>query len=189
MLEDIIDSKTDSAVLSLFLVAPERSFSPFEVARRLRLPHSKVTHSMNKFAGQGQLKSFAKHGKKYYLVNSKYRLLPEIKSYFKKEGPAYTDELFSAIKKLGWVKAAFLSGIFCGYPNLPVDILLVGKINLKRMANFMAKLEKLMGQEINYSVMTVAEFQTRRDTFDKFIKDIFDYKHLVVVDELKKKKK
>jgi hypothetical protein len=34
--------------------------------------------------------------------------------------------------------------------------------------------------------MTPEEFELRRDTFDKFIRDIFDYRHLVVVDELKK---
>jgi len=35
--------------------------------------------------------------------------------------------------------------------------------------------------------MTVEEFLLRRDTFDKFIKDVFDYPHLTVVDELTKK--
>jgi hypothetical protein len=43
-----------------------------------------------------------------------------------------------------------------------------------------------MGQEINYSIMSEGEFKQRRDTFDKFIKDIFDYKHIVVSDNLKK---
>jgi hypothetical protein len=46
----------------------------------------------------------------------------------------------------------------------------------------------MMGQEINYSIMTEDEFKLRRDTFDRFIKDIFDYRHLVVVDNLTKKK-
>ena len=68
-----------------------------------------------------------------------------------------------------------------------MDLLLVGKINLTKLAGFLKATEKLMGQEINYSVMTVEEFLLRRDTFDRFIKDIFDYRHLVVVDELSKK--
>ncbi len=189
MLEDIVDSKTDSAVLSFFVVAPERAFSLLEVSKRLRIANLKVAHSVNKMAGQGQLKSFSKKGKKYYIINSRYQLLPAIKGYLKRGGRRYEDELFTAIKKLGHIKAAFLSGIFCGYPTLPVDILLVGKVNLKKLSEFIKALNKLMGQEINYSVMTVDEFLTRRDTFDRFIKDIFDYRHLVVVDELRKKKK
>ena len=189
MLEEIIDSRVDSAVLSFFLVAPARSFSALEISKRLRLPYGKVTHSLNKLSLHGQLKTFAKKGKKYYMVNRNYKLLPQIKDFLLKNGPKYQDELFSAIKRLGEVKAAFLSGIFTGYPNLPVDLLLVGRINLKKLHEFLKAVEKIMGQEINYSVMTVDEFRQRRDTFDRFIKDIFDYRHLVVVDNLSQKRK
>jgi hypothetical protein len=187
MLEQIIDSKTDSAILGFFLTMPERAFSVTEVSRRLGLAHLKVAHSLGKQVAAGPLVSFSKKGKKYYLTNSKYKLLPEIKSYWQKFGPKQNDELFSAIKRLGEVKAAFLSGIFCGQPSLPVDILLVGKINLNKLSEFLKSAEKMMGQEINYSVMSVEEFVQRRDTFDKFIKDIFDYRHIVVVDGLTRK--
>lgn len=187
MLEDIIDSKVDSAALSFFLMAPERSFSALEVSKRLRYPYLKVVRSLNKLALHGQLRSFSKKGKKYFLVNSKYKLLPEIKDSLLKNQPKFQDELFVAIRRLGKIKAAFLSGIFTGYSTLPVDLLLVGKVSLRRMDEFLKAVERIMGQEINYSIMSVSEFQQRRDTFDKFIKDIFDYNHLVVVDELKKK--
>jgi hypothetical protein len=189
MLEDIINSKHESAVLSFFLVAPERAFSAIELAKRLSIPYLKVAHVLNKLAVHGQLKAFSKKAKKYYIINTKYKLMPEIKSYLIKNGPTYQDELFIAIKKLGEVKAAFLSGLFTGYANLPVDILLVGKINLSKLSEFMTNVEKLMGQEVNYSVMTVEEFVIRRNTFDKFIKDIFDYRHIVVVDEIGKRTK
>ncbi len=187
MLEEIFNSKSDSAILSFFLVAPERSFSALEISRRLKIPYGRTTHILNKLSQHGQLISSSKKSKKYYMVNSKYKLLPEIKDFLLKNGPRYSDELFSAIKRLGEIKAAFLSGIFTGYDNLPVDILLVGKINLKKLDLFLNSARKMMGQDINYSIMTPDEFVLRRDTFDRFIRDIFDYKHLVVVDELKKK--
>ena len=187
MLEEIINSKSDSAILSFFLVAPERSFSALEVSKRLKMPYLRATHILNKLSQHGQLRSFSKKGKKYYLINSNYKLLPEIKSFLLKNGPRYSDELYSAIKRLGDIKAAFLSGIFTGYANLPVDVLLVGKINLKKLDLFLKASQKMMGQDINYSIMTPEEFIQRRDTFDKFIRDIFDYRHLVVVDEFKKK--
>lgn len=189
MLEQIIDSKADSAVLGFLLVAPARAFSILEVARRIKLPHGKAVHALNKLSEAGLLKGFAKHGKKYYLINPRYKLLPDIKKEFAKQGAAYKDELFIAIKSLGDVKAAFLSGIFSGQPSLPVDLLLVGRVNLKKLAEFLKAARKMMGQEINYSIMTVGEFQLRRDTFDKFIKDIFDYPHVTVVDTLAGKKK
>ncbi len=189
MLEDIIDSKIDSSILSFFLTAPERSFSVTELSKRLGMPYLKTAHSVNKLASFGALRLFSKKAKKYYLINSKYKLLPEMKSFWLKSGPKYQDELFTAIKHLGDIKAAFLSGIFCGHTSLPVDILLVGRVNLNKLSDFLKAAQKMMGQEINYSVMSVKEFEQRRDTFDRFIKDIFDYRHLTVVDELVRKRK
>lgn len=187
MLEEIIDSKTDSGILSFFLAMPERSFSVLEVSRRLGVPYLKAAHSLAKLGGVGLLTGFTKKAKKYYYINPHYKLLPEIKSFWVKNGQNGKDELFSAIKNLGDVRAAFLSGIFTGYPNLPVDVLLVGRINLNKLSDFLKAAEKMMGQEINYSIMTVEEFLQRKGTFDKFIKDVFDYRHLVVVDSLRKK--
>jgi hypothetical protein len=189
MLEDLIDSKIDSEILSFFLSAPARAFSIIEISKRLKIPNLKAAHVLNKLSLAGLLKSFSKKTKKYYILNEKYKLLPEIKSYWQKNGLKYQDELFLAIKKLGEVKAAFLSGIFTGQPNLPVDLLIVGKVNLKKLSDFLKGAQAMMGQEINYSIMTVDEFILRRNTFDRFIKDIFDYHHLVVADELTKKTK
>jgi hypothetical protein len=187
MLEEIIDSKSDSSILGFFLSMPERSFSVVEVSKRLGVPFLKSAHSLAKLSSSGLLVSFSKKGKRYYYINSRYKLLPEIKNFWAKNAQKTKDELFLAIRRLGDVRAAFLSGVFTGYPNLPVDILIVGKINLKKLSDFLKAAEKMMGQEINYSVMSVDEFLQRRDTFDKFIKDVFDYRHLAVVDTLSKK--
>ena len=186
MLDEILNSKADAAVLSFFLAAPPRGFSPIEISKRINLSYLKSVHTLNKLVLHGQLKSFSKKGKKYYIINSRYKLLPAIKEFLLKNGPKYQDELFSAIRNLGEVKAAFLSGIFVGEPNLPVDILIVGRVSENKLQTFLDQLQNMMGQEINYSIMTEREFKERKGTFDRFIKDIFDYKHLVVCDNLKK---
>jgi hypothetical protein len=70
-----------------------------------------------------------------------------------------------------------------GRTELPVDLLLVGKVSLNKLEKFLATTKKLTNNEINYSIMTREEFELRRDTFDRFIKDIFDYPHIVVYDK------
>ncbi len=189
MLKDVVDSKIDSSILSFFISAPERCFSVIEIAKRLNIPHLKAAQGLNNLVVLGALKGFSKKSKRYYLVNSKYKLLPEMKAYWLKTGPKYEDELFSAIRRLGEIKGAFLSGLFCGHANSPVDILLVGKVNSSKLTDFLKAAEKMMGQEINYCIMSVNEFDQRRHTYDRFIKDIFDYRHLAVVDELSVKKR
>ncbi len=188
MLEPILASSAQSSVLALLSAGPERSFSAKELSGRLRLTEAATSSALSRLAATGLVKTFRKSGHKYYLVNARHPRLAEIRAALPKQG-RYEDELFTAIRRLGQIRAAFLSGIFTGQPQLPVDILLVGKVNLNKLDKFLAVCKKLMGQEINYSVMSPEEFQIRRDTFDRFIKDIFDYRHLTVVDSLTRNRK
>jgi DNA-binding MarR family transcriptional regulator len=189
MLKDIFDTKNEAAVLTLFLSAPVRSFGTIELGKRLNLSSPKLTSILNQFVKEGYIKKFTKRGISYFLVNERNKELAEVKKSFLRNKLYFQDELFASIKKLGDVKAAFLSGVFTGNPELPVDLLLVGKANLTKLDKFLQNCKKMLGQEINYSVMSEDEFKLRRDTFDRFIKDIFDYRHLVVVDNLNKTKK
>jgi hypothetical protein len=182
MLEPVLASNAQSAVLAFLLAAPERSFSATELQTRLRLSAGASSLALGRLGKLGLVTSFRKGSQKYFLLNAKHPRLPQIRAALPKQ--KYEDELFVAIRKLGEIRAAFLSGIFTGQPQLPVDILLVGKVNLKKLDLFLSACQKLMGQEINYSIMSPEEFQTRRNTFDRFIKDIFDYRHLVVIDTL-----
>ena len=189
MIQQVLDSKFQSKVLAFLLVAPQRAFSPYELASRLRITKGKLSPALAALSREGIVKSFAKRGQSYYIINLKHRNLAEIKSVLLKGRAKYKDELFTAVLRLGEIKAAFLSGLFTGHPELPVDVLLVGKVNLNRLSRFLLSAKKLMGQELNYSIMTEAEFISRRDTFDRFIKDVFDYPHIVILDKVKRAKK
>lgn len=187
MLEPILASQSQSAILAFLCAGPERSFSATELQGRLRLSPLAASRALAALGRLNLVTTFRKGGHKYYLINSKHPRLPEIRKALPLRGE-YRDELFVAIRKLGEIRAAFLSGIFTGQPQLPVDLLLVGKVNKKRLEQFLAACYKLFGQDINYTVMSDEEFQVRRDTFDRFIKDIFDYPNVVVVDTLSRKR-
>lgn len=185
---DILDSKYGSELLAFLLLAPARSYSGKELSKRLDFPERVLNPVLQEFLDDSIVYQLSRDGAKIYSVNQKHKLLPEIRASLKNL-PAYDDELFSAIAKLGDVKAAFLSGIMTGQENLPVDLLLVGKVNLSKLDTFLKQCKTMLGIDLNYSIMTPEEFQMRSDTFDRFIKDIFDYPHLVVVDKLSKAKK
>lgn len=188
MLSTIVESKRESAVLNFFLIAPKRTFSLQELSRRLGIAKGKLAGILRTFAKNGILKTFLYAGRKFYYFSSRDAQVLGLQRALARRGKSYGDELFVAVRGLGQIRAAFLSGIFTAQPHLPVDVLLVGRINLKALAGFLKQCRKFIGREPNYSIMTVGEFQLRRGTFDKFIKDIFDYPHLVVVDKLGSKK-
>lgn len=189
MIQDIIESKYQSSLMTFLFLAPPRAFSEIELTKRLSIPLNRFQEEVAHLQKQSAIKSFVKGKHKYYLLNTKHKGLLDLRQSVIKGQKIYDDELYSAIRKLGEVKAAFLSGIFTGNPQLPVDILLVGKINLNKLSEFLTGCKKMMGQDINYSIMSPEEFILRRDTFDRFIKDIFDYDHLTVVEFVTKNKK
>ncbi len=182
MLEDILESNHKSAVLAFFLLSPERAFSLKELSKRLHIPEASLRAVFKSFAKYSFITTFSRDKQQLYIVNQKHKLLPEIKLALMKNQKRLDDELFAAIGKLGEISGAFLSGIFAGLPQLPVDLLLVGKINLTKLDNFLQTCKKTMGIDINYSIMSLDEFIMRRDTFDRFLKDIFDYRHISVID-------
>lgn len=186
---DILDSDHGSELLAFLLLAPARSYSVKELAGRLAMTEKTLTVLLREFLEDSMIKLFRRDGVELFIINQKHKLLPEIRASLVKNQKAYEDELYTAIGKLGEVKAAFLSGALTGNPELPVDLLLVGKVSLTKLDKFLKNCKIMLGIDINYSVMTPDEFQLRRDTFDRFIKDVFDYPHLVVFDKLKPKKK
>jgi hypothetical protein len=186
MFEEIINSKKLTQAAAAFLSLPPRSYSIAEASSLFRVSSSTGSHILNRLLAHNLLRTFTKHGKKYYFFNSKHEVPAWARSKILRNRKKWEDRLFEDAKNLS-VKAAYLSGVFTGYVNLPVDILLVGRADLKRLDRFLDKWEGIMGTELNYSVMSEREFLSRKGTFDKFIKDIFDHRHVVVFDRVVKK--
>lgn len=183
---DILDSNQSSEILAFLLLAPPRSYSTKELAKRLRFSDRTISNVLRQFEQDNMVKQVTRGKTKLYVINLKHKLLPEIKASLIKNQKPYEDELFTAINKVGEIKAAFLSGAFTGQPQLPVDLLLVGKVSLTKLDTFLKQCKNMLGIDINYSIMTPDEFKLRVNTFDRFIKDVFDYPHVVVVDKINK---
>ncbi|HMR55632.1 MAG TPA: helix-turn-helix domain-containing protein [Candidatus Doudnabacteria bacterium] len=185
LLSDILESKQPADLLAFLLVAPERAFSVRELAARLNTTSTSVSNSVKTLEQTNFVRSFSKGGTKFYLLNLRHAQVKSLREECLTELGAWPDELFASLKKLGQLSGIFLSGLFVGRTELPVDVLLIGKVSLGKLEGFLATAKKLTGNEINYSIMTREEFELRRDTFDRFIKDIFDYPHIIVYDKPK----
>lgn len=184
----LLDDTPEADILSFLLFAPPRTFSARELGVRLTMRPNKLVDSLARLVEGGQLSTCSRGSIRYYRLNPKHKFFPEVREMLLGRAKQYEDELFVAIRKLG-VDAAFLSGLFVGKPDLEVDLLLVGDIKPAKLEAFIQACEHMMGQEVNYCVMSAEEFTVRRNTFDRFIKDIFDYPYLVVEELAAGKKK
>lgn len=178
--QSLLDDTPEGDIISFLLFAPPRTFSARELGERLEMRPNRLMDALTRLVDGGQLATCTRRAIQYYYLNPKHKFYPQIHERLMRRGQKYEDELFVAIRKMG-AKGAYLSGLFVGKPELPADILLVGKFEEKKLHNFVEACELMLGQEVNYCVMDEDEFMFRRNTFDRFIKDIFDYPYIEVI--------
>jgi hypothetical protein len=183
MLEKLLENSKKASVAGFFLVNPPRAFFAGEL--EARLGGKELASELSQLIKIGFLTSFAKKGKRYYAVNERTNGYRELRDSVLKAAPSYEDELFKFIKKLDSVQYAVLTGLFMGDPDAGCDVVLVGNPKPGQIEKFVAGIQKLAGQEVNYAIFSPEEFGYRRNTFDRFTKDVFDNRHLVVVDKLR----
>ena len=122
-------------------------------------------------------------------VNSRFPLYQELDDLVGKEFGGELDAVSKLLKKLPNAKLIILTGMFSFQPHLPTDILIVGRqIGKIRLQNLLAEIEKLTDQEVCYTLMDDNEYEYRRMMNDRFVRDILDNSHVVVLNTFRSKK-
>lgn len=185
-LEKIFGSRTRVKVITLFTTGISRPYYVREIARAIDERLNAVRRELDILQKIGMLNFYNNRRRKYYTVNPKFVLLPELKAIMKKSGPRLEDNLFKNIQRLGDVRFAAASGIFTGAVNSPTDLLIVGHIEEKRLESFAKRIENHIGQEITYTPITENEYRYRRNFNDLFLRQIFSEPYQVIVNQLEK---
>lgn len=193
MLEHIFGSRTRVKLISLFLSAPDEPIYVRELTRRIGTQINAVRRELSnllKFQFIVECRGVSEEAKrpglkrKYYKLNTVYPLLPEIKALITKAHVLVEHHLDRELEQLGQVKYAALMGRFLGQ-TAPVDLFLVGSVNAGTLRKLLAKMEKALGQEINYTVISMQEYGYRKDMMDKFLLSVMESPKDVIVDRLK----
>jgi hypothetical protein len=88
------------------------------------------------------------------------------------------------ITQLGDIQYFALLGAFIGRTGAPVDLFIVGTIDDGATKKLIARLEKEMGFEINFTCMTPQEFKYRKEITDRFLYSILEAPKNVMVNSL-----
>lgn len=186
MYEKLFGSKTRAKLLSLFLNNSEKSYYVREITRKIDEQINSVRRELANLKSLDLVSSQAKKGRLYYSVNKKSELYPELKKIFTKAGKEESldkeVDMAKAIKKLGDISYAALLGYFVKDNSSPIDVFVIGKVNRRRLKTFISQLEKETGKELNYSLMSLDEFEQRKLMFDRFVTEIMASPKNVLVD-------
>lgn len=192
MLEHLFGSRTRVKLLTLFLHHPEEVFFVRELTRKVNTQINAVRREIQNLEKVGLIvEGVAKVEdvqvkrpglkRKYYIANKDFALLHEVRSLITKAYIISEWKLHEQIAKVGSVKYLAFFGIFQGQRNQPVDILIVGELDQSKLREIMQKAEKEVGFEINYTLMTPAEYTYRRDMADRFLESVLQSPKTVVI--------
>lgn len=190
MLENLLSTKSKKKILSVFFAHPKRSFSLQELRAAAEVSARAAAEAVRELNRAEILSTAAKNRQRIFRVNSRFPLYQELEDLLAADAKRDYDLVSKILKKLPNVKLAILSGVFSMQPNLPVDLLIVGDhISRIRLGSILKEMEKITGFEVVYAILSAEEYEYRRLMNDRFVRDVLDYPHLVVVNHLKIKKR
>ena len=193
MIDTLFGSKTRVKLLHLFLNNSNQSFYVREITRKIDEQINSVRRELSNMVEVGIITSESADNKLYYQVNQRYDYYVPLKAIF---GDVRNDDklvpiqsntntvkdyasLFQAVTGL---RIVIFSGVLVHGSTSSIDILLVGNIIPSKLKASIRHVEKVEGREVNYTVLPYEEFYYRLSIRDKFITEILNNKHSVVVD-------
>ena len=189
MIEQLFGSKTRVKLLHLFFSNPNRPFYVREITRKIDEQINSVRRELANLLSIGIISSDNNNNRLYYEVNQKFEYYKPLLEMFggsaspQKAVLNEVDEELNILKSLGNIDLVIYTGQFTRDDSAGVDILVVGDVNHTKMTNFITALEKKEGRDINYTVMTPAEFNYRRKVNDRFLANVMSSKKQILIDK------
>lgn len=171
LLKRLFTSNARIKLLSLFLLNPKKEYFVRELTRLLDEQINSVRRELENLKKAGLLRSKTKDRKKYYYVNTNFKLHKELELIFRKTLD-HNQELAKKIARTGQADLIAFTGIFINKAStMPIDVLIVGDVDREGLSELLNK-EVSFDRPVRYSVMGKEDFLYRWRFHDKFLHDI-----------------
>lgn len=189
MIDALFGSKTRVKLLHLFLNNPGKAFYVREITRLIDEQINSVRRELANMLNVGVITSDTADNKLYYEVNQRYEFYVPFRAIFadqamvKSEGvTGHQMSWHSLLEDLSGVRLVLLAGVLVKGSASAVDLFVVGNTQATKIKGIVKQIEKTEGREINYTLMSYDEFYYRLSVRDKFITEIINGKHTVLLD-------
>lgn len=176
-------SKARQYLLAYYFTNPTARHHLRELAERLNIDPSNLSKEFARLEREGLFRSEVSGRQKYFQLNRKYPLFDEVRSIVAKTIGA-APLISQSLKKIEGVDEAYMYGSFARNQQdaaSDIDVLVIGDPLEDVLAQAMRKLERQLGREINYTVMTPKEFDRRRARKDAFVESIWHNRRISLV--------
>ena len=168
-------SKTRRRLLAYYVTNPTARHYLRELAERLDLDPANLSRELQRLERQGLFTSERSGRQVYYRLNRDYPLFAEVRAIIQKTVGA-VPLIADALGRTEGIKEAWLYGSFARDQQdalSDIDVLVIGDPPSAVLAQHVRKLERFLGRDINYTVMTGAEFEARQAGNDPFLQHVW----------------
>jgi predicted nucleotidyltransferase len=176
-------SKTRQRLLTYYFINPRARHHLRDLAERLGVDPSNLSKELRRLERDGLVKSEVNGRQKYFQLNREYPLYTEIRGIVEKTigaGPL----LARSLKTVEGVQEAYLYGSFARNQQdtaSDIDVLVIGAPKAEALARAIETLERRLGRDVNYTILTRKEFQSRRARKDAFLEEVWRNKRVPLV--------
>lgn len=120
-----------------------------------------------------------------YGLNKKFPELQALQTFLFETAPIDGKTLLLHLRKAGIIDLLVVAGIFVREFEQQLDVLIaMKKISQAKIETAIRSLESEIGIEIRFAVMTSDDLLYRVGMNDKLTRDVFDYKHQILIDKI-----
>jgi predicted nucleotidyltransferase len=154
-----------------------------DLAERLNTDPSNLSKELRRLEGEGLFRSEISGRQKYFQVNREYPLFDEVRAIVEKTIGAVA-VIRHALQRIHGIQEAYVYGSFAENQQdaaSDIDVLIIGAPREEPLAQVVGKLERQLGREINYTVLTPREFASRRLRKDAFLENVWHNKRIPLI--------
>jgi predicted nucleotidyltransferase len=176
-------SKARQRLLAYFFTNPTARNHLRDLAERLNIDPANLSKELRRLEQDGLFESEVSGRQKYFRLNRAYPLFQEVRGIVTKTIGA-VPLLAQSLKSIDGIEEAYLYGSFARNQQdaaSDIDVLVIGTPRERALAEAVRRLERQLGREINYTVLTRKEFEARRAQKNAFLEGVWHNKRVSLV--------
>lgn len=177
-------SQARRRLLAYFFTNPSSRLHLRDLAERLGIDPANLSKELRRLETEGLFRSEISGRQKYFQLNPAYPLFREVRGIVTKT-IGVAPLLSQALGKIDGIEEAFLYGSFAQNQQdaaSDIDVLIIGSPSTQTLAEAVGKLERQLGREINYTVLTRQELTAGRKRKDAFLESVWENKWIGLMD-------
>jgi hypothetical protein len=120
-----------------------------------------------------------------YALNKKFPELGALQTFLFETAPINGRTLLAHLRKAGPLDFVAVAGVFVREFEQRLDVMLaMKKLSQGKVESAIRSLEAELGIEIRFAALTSEDLLYRVGMYDKLMRDVFDYKHQILIDRI-----